>query len=175
VVGGPSEILAAAARIRADLWHPHPVPPQRPRNISRVDHHYFHGWRVCIKRQRRCYERYFKDSSDRGAALARAIRWRDETLAHLPPLRKFQLRKKPTQSGVVGVSRDACRTRAGTLAPRYVTTWSDEDGRPRRRTFSVLKYGEAHARKLAISLRRQALAEILRPRKPRTVRSQRNS
>ena len=63
----------------------------RRRNVQRVDHHHFHGWLVRLKRAGRNYEHYFHDQGDRRAALARAITWRNETAARLPPPRIEQV------------------------------------------------------------------------------------
>jgi len=42
-------------------------------------------------------------------------------------------------------------------------TWYDEKGARQQRSFSTLKYGEAGARRLAIELRREMIAETLLP------------
>ena len=136
----------------------HPIP-----NVQRVDHNDFHGWHVCLKRAGKRYETYVKDSGDPKAALARALRWRDRVAATLPPPRKFKSRYALNKTGVIGVRLALQRTRKGTPARYYCATWFDATGRPRKRSFSVAKYGEAKARSLAVRARRQALEELLRP------------
>jgi len=136
---------------------------RRLQNVQRVDHHYFHGWRVCITRQGQRYERYFRDSRDRGVALSSALRWRDHMLAILPPRRLFKRRYTKNTTGVVGVYRSRERTRRGTTFRRYGATWIDETGRRHKRSFSVAKYGAARARDLAVKARTKALEQLLRP------------
>ena len=133
-------------------------------NVQRVDHHDFHGWLVCLKRAGRRYERYFRDQGDREAALGRALLWRDRTTSRLPPPRKFKRRYVLNKTGVVGVHLARGRTRKGTRVRHYCATWFDDAGQPRKRSFSVAKYGAERAFDLAARARRSALAEILRTR-----------
>jgi len=133
------------------------------RNVQRVDHHYFHGWHVCLKRAGQRYERYFGDEGDRQAARRRALHWRDQTAAILPPPRKFKKRYVLNTTGVIGVTLSRQYTRARRLLHYYCATWISERGKPRKRSFSVAKYGRSQARALAVAARRQALAELLQP------------
>jgi hypothetical protein len=133
-------------------------------NVERYEHHFFRGWRVALKRQGRLYRRYFRDVTTRKESLQRALEWRDEMCQRLPPPRKFKLRQKPTKTGLVGVSYVDDRTRRGTRLRRYIAQWHDEHGKPRRRSFSIRKYGKDRAHALAIQCRKQALARMLRPR-----------
>jgi hypothetical protein len=135
----------------------------RPRNVQRVDRHDFHGWLVCLKRGGRRHEQYFTDRHDGQAALRRALRWRDEVAASLPPPRKFKRRYVLNKTGVIGVHLAAQRTRKGTRVRYYCATWADATGRPRKRSFSVAKYGRDLARSHAVRTRRDALAQLLRP------------
>ena len=137
--------------------------PRRPRNIRRVDHHHFHGWIASLKRQGRRYERYFKDSPDRASSLARALDWRDQMLARLPPPRKFKRSYVLNTTGVVGVTVSRERTRSGRVFRRYRAACYDETGRERRRSFSIARYGAAKARALAITARKDAIEAALRP------------
>ena len=145
----------------------------RPRNVQRVDHHDFHGWHVCLKRAGQRHERYLSDRSDAQAALGRALRWRDEMAASLPPPRKFKRRYVLNKTGVIGVHLAAQRTRKGTRVRYYCATWIDATGRSHKRSFSVAKYGESTARSFAVKARREALAELLRPANPRPFTSRR--
>lgn len=143
-------------------------------NIQRVDHHDFHGWHVCLKRAGKRYEVYIKDGDDRGAALARAQRWRDQMARTLPPPRKFKQRYVLNKTGVIGVHLAKQRTRKGTRARHYCATWIDEEGRPRKRSFSLTRYGEAQARARAIRARKQALEQLLTPGRPSLRRTHRS-
>ena len=54
-------------------------------NIIFVRLRNYRAWRVEITRGGKRYQRHFQVDGDRAAALAEAIRWRDEMLAKLPP------------------------------------------------------------------------------------------
>ena len=144
-------------------------PPRALRNVQRVDHHHFHGWHVCLKRAGQPYEQHFRDKGDRQAALRRALRWRDQMAARLPPPRKFKRRYVLNTTGVVGVHLARQRTRARRLARFYCATWIDELGQSHKRSFSLAKYGARQARALAVDARRQALAALLQPAGRRTA------
>jgi hypothetical protein len=133
------------------------------RNVQRVDHHDFHGWHVCFKRAGRRDDRYFSDQGDRQGALGRALAWRDKMAAALPPPRKFKRRYALNTTGVIGVHLARQRTRKGTRVRYYCATWIDGGGRSHKRSFSVAKYGRAIARARATRVRREAIAEMLRP------------
>ncbi|PYQ18816.1 MAG: hypothetical protein DMF81_23815 [Acidobacteria bacterium] len=66
-------------------------------------------------------------------------------------------------TGVIGVHLAVQRTRRGTRMRYYCATWVDAAGRPRKRSFSVAKYGERRARAIAVRIRTQVLEELLRP------------
>jgi len=138
--------------------------PRHHRNVTRCEHRFL-GWAVCLKRQGKIHLRYFRDERNRTTSLSRALAWRDQMIAVLPPPRKIKRRYVRNKTGVIGVSRCVDRTRGGTLVPRYYASWIDERGRRHKHSFSVAKYGEAKARAMAIRLRRKVIAEMLRPRK----------
>jgi len=64
-------------------------------------------------------------------------------------------------TGVVGVSMEPYKV-GGRWYQRYVAEWRDEQGRPRRRRFSVRRYGREEARRLAIKARRAGVAATRR-------------
>jgi len=64
---------------------------------------------------------------------------------------------------VIGVHLAEGRTRKGTRVRYYCATWADATGHPRKRSFSVTKYGEEKAFELAVRARKDALASLLRP------------
>jgi hypothetical protein len=84
--------------------------------------------------------------------------------ARLPPPRKFKRTFSLNNTGVIGVHLSRGRTRKGTRVSYYGATWVDARGRRIKRSFSVAKYGLPRAFELAVRARRQALAELLRPR-----------
>ena len=137
----------------------------RHRNILRREQNHFRGWVVTLKRRGKRYVRYFKDAGKRRAALQRAIAWRNTMIDTLPPPRRFHSRHATNDTGVVGVSYVRQHSRRGTEIWYYVASWTDENGRKRKRSFSVRKWGKARARVLAVQVRREVLARMLEPRK----------
>jgi hypothetical protein len=132
-------------------------------NVFRVDHPENHGWIVRFKRHGKIHQAYFRDHGDRRLVLRRALAWRDQMLEKLPPSRRFHFRRCYSNTGVIGVIRWVLYTRKGSPYTIYYAIWYDEHGRPRSRGYSVGKYGEDKARRLAIQARRQALAVLLQP------------
>jgi len=130
------------------------------KNILRVDHHYFHGWHVCMKRRGQRFERYFSDrnAGHRGLALAQALAYRNKLLKELPPVTKMKSTYLLNTTGIIGVSTSLQRTRGGRVVRYYRTSWRDASGQDHRRSFSVLKYGARKAKRLAIEARTKGIA-----------------
>jgi hypothetical protein len=129
--------------------------------IRRVDHNYFHGYAVAIKRAGKRSSTYFSDKPDgRRAALRQARAYRDTQIAQLPPPTKIKRRYVRNTTGHIGVSLIRDRTRIGTLIWRYVAQWPRLDGTYAKATFSVAKYGRPEARRRAVEARQKGLAEL---------------
>lgn len=131
------------------------------RLIRRYEHNYFSGWVVAATRRGRKWIRYFSDNPGGAAvALRRARRWRARLLATLPAVTKVKRTYVLNRTGVIGVARVKGTTRAGSTLWRYVASWPKRDGRRGKATFSVGRYGEAEARRLAVQARRKGLAGL---------------
>ena len=139
--------------------------------VTRVDnaHSRTHGWMVTIQRRGVIYRKQFSDGVFGGKArsLAAARAWRDEIVARHPPLSKrehAQILKKNNKSGVVGVCRCYASDKSGSKDAGkrwfWVASWVLPDGRARRAKFSVNKYGEEEAFRLAVKARRGALRQM---------------
>lgn len=130
-----------------------------------------HGWCVNVVRRQQAHARYFADREDGPfASLRAAIDWRDETWRTVGPAR--HARPKVTDrcaTGVVGVSREVYETTSGNMAQRYRAMWNDETDRARRSSFSISKYGEEAAKRMAIEARRQGVAAAERMRQDRLL------
>ena len=132
--------------------------------IRRCDHNYFAGYVVCAKRAGRSWTKHFSDKPDgAAAALRRARAFRDQLVAELTWPAKVKRRYVHNTSGTIGVTRTVERQRNGKWMARWVATWPTREGRTRKATFSVNRYGEAIARRRAVEARRQGLAELLEP------------
>ena len=131
--------------------------------IARVDHNFFHGFAVRIKRGGQRWTKYFSDKPEGpAAALQRARACRDGQVARLPPPTKIKRTSSVNTTGVIGVVFARDRTRAGNISERYFALWPIKGGGNRKKSYSVAKYGRHEARRLAIAARRKGVADYLR-------------
>lgn len=119
-----------------------------------------HGWQVRLQRRGVKYAKYFSDRvcGGRDEAFGAAIRWRDRILRKLEDDEAVRVcRRSPrNQSGVVGVSKVRVTTSSGSEYEFWQATWSPGKGKRRCVKFSVMRYGEAEAFRLAVRARREA-------------------
>jgi hypothetical protein len=138
--------------------------------ISRIDHDasYTHSWLVTIQRRGRIYHRHFSDQMHGGKrqALEAAKTYRHRLASELPPLTRQEvcaIRKKSNRSGISGVMRvDVLENKRGRLYRRvyWDAQWPTENGKARHKKFSVKKYGERQAFRLALRARKMALQDL---------------
>lgn len=118
-------------------------------------------FRIVITRNKTITQEYFYFKIGLNESLVRkkAIRrWREIRRA-LPVITRSafaQIERRKTRSGIVGVQRitDTVKQHPYDF---WVAVWTDRRGQRRCRKFSVLKYGEDEAKKLAIKARRDGL------------------
>lgn len=101
-----------------------------------------------------------KRHGGREGARSAALRHKERLLARLPPPVRIKRHNRRNRSGVIGVRRCEQVRKDGTAYFYYEASWLDSSWRQRSRCFSVKKYGEAAARKLAKVARAQAVARI---------------
>ncbi len=139
--------------------------PGNVRNVYRYVHNGYRGWVVSVKRGGSHHVKYFADGRQRPqASFKTAVAYRDRLLKRVPAFNKLKRRYERNTTGEIGVARCIERTRAGKLFVRYVATWPTASGRRAKRSFSVGKYGERRARRLAGRARRRGVREMLRGR-----------
>lgn len=139
--------------------------------ISRVDNEISrtHGWLVTIQRRGVIYRKHFSDGvfGGRQRSFDAAKGYRDEVIAKHRPftLREYSnIVKKNNRSGVVGVCR-YCASETRNLPEEqqrwfWVASWPLPSGQRKRVKFSVNKYGEEGAFKLALKARREAMRKL---------------
>ena len=119
-----------------------------------------HGWQVRLQRRGKRYGRYFSDGVHGGAsgAFRAARRWRDELLRELEEAEQIRIcaLSSRNQSGVVGVSRVTVATN-GSSYEFWQATWSPEPGRRRTVKFSIRRYGDRKAFRLAVLAREEGV------------------
>lgn len=139
--------------------------------VTRVDNpnSRTHGWLVTIQRRGVIFRKQFSDGvlGGKTRSLTAAKAYRDDILAKYPPLSKrehAEILKKNNKSGVVGVCRYcASETSGRPNADKrwfWVASWVLPDGRAKRVKFSIRKYGEEDAFKLAVKARRCAVRQM---------------
>ena len=138
------------------------------KGISRIDSGATHGWFVRGYRNGKTYSRFFSDGkySGKDEALQQARTHRDELWESLQAIPKKQPKQRvvtsnsKNTSGELGVTRTVKTRSNGTRYECYSVTWHPEPGVQKCTSFSIKKYGEKQALKLAIDYRRERMREI---------------
>ena len=130
--------------------------------ISRIDQpeKHNHGYYVRLSRQGKTEAKFFADKSNGGKRAAlRAAREYEAELVRKAEARggkKREIKSVRNTSGKVGVSRSISRS-GDQIYEYWQASWNDSDGRRRSAKFSINKYGEEKARRLALKARREGL------------------
>jgi hypothetical protein len=121
-----------------------------------------HGWQVRLQRRGVKYAKFFSDSAygNPCTALENACRFRDQLVNKLEELAKNQARicnlSARNSSGVVGVSKISINSANGATYHFWQATWSPQPGKRCCVKFSIQRYGENQAFKLAVQARTEA-------------------
>jgi hypothetical protein len=121
-------------------------------------------FRIVIHHKNEKTQEYFYFGAKRSEADARAEaikRWQEirKTTPVMSRVEFAQVERRKSRTGIVGVRR-VPKTVKGHEYYFWEGWWSDRRHNRRVRCFSVDKYGEEEAKKLAIKARRDGLAEI---------------
>lgn len=144
------------------------------RNITRIDIDPgdgkigTHGYEVRFMRRGEKFEKFFGDSACGGKrkALAAARQYRDELEAQFPPYSRkevAEIKSKRNTSGIVGVRLAEEVDRRWPNEPVYlywVAQWSPKPGVRKTKRFSVDKYGEEDALRLAMKARKDGVKQM---------------
>jgi hypothetical protein len=139
--------------------------------ISRIDNksNATFGWEVRIRRRNKQINRFFSDSkyeNDAHKSLLAAMESRDLLIEKVPVLDRIEraeLKRANNSSGIPGVSRTMNSKSYKEQTYNYAfwqAYWSPKTGVTKSVRFSVKKYGEKQAKKLAIEARKNAINEI---------------
>lgn len=140
----------------------------RSKGVIRIDSDSTHGYQVRVYRHGKTFSKLFSDKKSGGKEKAfkeaQAYRAKLEAeVAALPesaPRRRLIRHNKNNSSGVVGISRTFKRDRRGIKHEVYAVSWNPEPGVARGTSFSIKKYGEDNAFKMACKLRFEKMKEI---------------
>ena len=139
--------------------------------ISRIDDERYrtHAWRVSLIRRGKRLVKNFTDKryGSPEEALAQAKEYRDQLLIEHPPISRKEFcdaKRRNNNSGVTGVYRYAkpYRLSDGTEKALWYweANWPNDEGKSISRSFSIARYGEAKARKLAEEARENGLNTV---------------
>ena len=123
-----------------------------------------------MQRRGKKYEKFFADRQCGGtrAALQAAKAYRDELEKKLKPYSVRELAKKPSvrnSSGIVGVRKGYQIEESDEYVYTYtfwIAQWTDGKGKRKTRSFSVDKYGEEEAYRLAVQARTRGVNQANR-------------
>jgi AP2 domain len=138
-------------------------------SISRIDQpeRYNHGYYVRLTRNRKTQSKFFADKANGGKRAAlRAAKQHEAELLKQAEAKSGKRRQKVSarnRSGIVGVSRGVWEE-GGREAAYWQAAWVGGRGERRSKKYSVNKYGEERAKRLAIKARREAVRERERER-----------
>ena len=140
----------------------------RAKGVIRIDSDSTHGWQVRVYRDGKTFSRLFSDKKwgGRDKAFDAAEAYRKELVEEVsqlpakPRRRRLIRHNRSNTSGVVGVSRTYKRDRRGIRHEVYAVSWNPEPGVARGTSFSIKRYGEDTAFRLACQLRWQKMKEI---------------
>lgn len=127
------------------------------------------GWNVRFRHTGRAESKFFSDRmyGGRENALVVARMYRDARLNQLGPqnpMRHIGRMSSRNSTGLVGVCRTTCQTK-GHDYDYWSAQWTLPDGRQCVRKFSINKYGEQEARKLAVQAREEGIKALSAARK----------
>ena len=140
----------------------------RAKGIIRIDSDSTHGWQVRVYRHGKTFSRLFSDRKMGGeedafeAALAYRATLEEEVeqMPAPPPRRRLVHSNRNNSTGVVGVSRTYKRDRRGVRHEVYAVSWNPEPGVARGTSYSIKRYGEDTAFRLACKLRWEKMRDI---------------
>lgn len=140
------------------------------KNIKRIDNdkNSTYAWVVQVQRNYCITWKMFSDGIYGGKrkSLAAAKEFKEQVLADVPSYEyHHHLRtivRRNNTSGIPGVGRyeSINNPNTGHRMVFWLAYWDDENGTRRSRKFSVLKYGDLKAKKLAVAERKRRLKEV---------------
>lgn len=146
----------------------------RPKGIVRIDGESTHGWQVRVYRGGKTFSRLFSDRAhdSREAAFEAALAYRAELAETVaaqpdpPPRRRLIRANYLNQTGVTGISRTVKRDRRGVEHEVYAVSWAPRPGEARSTSFSIKRYGEDTAFRLACQRRFDEMRRVHGARYP---------
>ncbi|MEM1157653.1 MAG: AP2 domain-containing protein [Verrucomicrobiota bacterium] len=136
------------------------------KGISRIDQEekHNHGWFVRVTRKGKTYSAFFTDKKHggKGKALAAAKVGLEKLRAKYPPMSRKEfarVQRRKTKSGIVGVTRLTKKVK-GKNYDFWQATWSPRTGVIEKKVYSITKYGEDKAKRLAVKARKEGIKNM---------------
>ncbi len=141
---------------------------RREKGVIRIDGGSTHGWQVRVYRDGTTHSRLFSDRrhGGRDGAFEAAVAHRETLVATVadlpaaPPVRRLIPANRLNQTGVTGISRTVKRDRRGVEHEVYAVSWAPTPGTARSTSFSIKRYGEDTAFRLACERRWREMRAI---------------
>lgn len=141
----------------------------KQKGISRIDSGSTHGWFVRGYRNKKTFSRLFSDLKCGGKeqALNAALAFREDLYRELqeipakPRARRVVTRDSRNRTGVLGVCRTTKTSPNGGKHECYTVSWRPSPGLQKCTSYSIRKYGEKEAFRLAVEHRERMMREIL--------------
>lgn len=137
------------------------------KGISRIDQEekHNHGWFVRVTRKGKTYSSFFTDKKHGGKnkALAAAKIGLEKLREKYPPMSRKEfarVQRRKTKSGIVGVTRLTKKVK-GKDYEFWQATWSPRTGVIEKKVFSITKYGEDKAKRLAVKARKEGIKNMV--------------
>lgn len=136
------------------------------KGISRIDSGSTHGWYVRVYRNGKTYAKLYSDKkyggSDRALRYAKkAKELAQKSIEKEPKKYKKRMVTKTSRNstGIVGVSKTRKKNRSGNYSEYYQVTWTPEKGVVKNRQWSIKKYGQREALKMAVDFRDEIMKD----------------
>jgi hypothetical protein len=138
------------------------------KGISRIDSGSTHGWFVRAYRNNKTYSKLISDSKfeSKEHALKEAIKVRDQFNKQIAKITKRPSKRRIVKSdsrnltGELGVSRTSKKAVNGNYYESYTVSWRPKPGVQKSTSFSIRKFGDEKALKMAIEHRRKMMKKI---------------
>ncbi len=137
-----------------------------PKGISRIDSGSTHGWYVRVYRNGKTYSKLYSDNKYGGKEKAlkyaeKAREMAQESIEKIPKkyTKRMVTKTKRNKTGIVGVSRTRKKNRSGKFSEYFQVTWTADEGVVKNRQWSIKKYGEREALKMAVMFRDEVMQE----------------
>lgn len=136
-----------------------------PKGITRIENYKRRadGWLVRLQRRKKKFSYFFKDSDygSKSAALQAARQRYSRLVEENPKIsRQEHAERETSRTGeIIGVRR-LLKPRFGHVYEVWEARWSPKKNKRRVKTFSIEKFGEEEAKRLAIEARLKGLAEM---------------